>query len=298
MPPKPTVGLVGAGRLASTLAPLLVEAGYGVTAIASPGARSARRLASSLGRGRAVADSVAVLTAELVLLAVPDRSIDAVARELAAAIGPQTPVRTFLHHAGALGLPPLRPLKRRSRACGVLHPLQSLAPGGRGLPAGTRARVEGDRPALVVARRLCRDLGLVPLRLAAGAAARESYHAAAAMASNDLIGLLSLAVDVLETAGLSRKEATAALLPLVRGTLDRVEDRGLAAALTGPVVRGDAATLAAHLRRLDRTSRPAAAIHRALSERLLRIASARGEPSEARRRALRRVLRDVRSKRG
>ncbi len=110
------------------------------------------------------------------------------------------------------------------------------------------------------------------------------------MASNDLLALLDLAAGVLERAGLRRREALDALLPLARGTLEQAAHDGLEGALTGPVVRGDAATVAAHLRRLRRGSRAAERAHRELSRRLLEIAARAGRLSPARRTALRRLL--------
>ena len=136
-----------------------------------------------------------------------------------------------------------------------------------------------------VARRLARDLGMHPFELPgpATAADRATYHAAAALVSNDLLALLATGADLLESLGLSRATAIRALAPLASGTLRQAAGAGPAAALTGPVVRGDHRTLSGHLRRL---SPPAREIHRLLSRRLLQLAEdeGRGLPPDARRR--------------
>jgi predicted short-subunit dehydrogenase-like oxidoreductase (DUF2520 family) len=262
--------LIGAGRLARVLLPLLGPAGYPVVAVAD---RRVERPAEATAH------------AGLVLLAVPDRAVAAVAAELAAA-----PLawrgRVVLHHAGALGLEPLAPLAARGAGVGVLHPLQCLgSAGARRLLRGSRARIEGDRSGRAAASRLARRLGLVPLAIPATPAARAAYHAAAALASNDVLALLGLAEELLAAAGVRAAAARAALLPLARGTLAQLERDGAAGALTGPAARGDVATLRAHLRALARISPEGAQVHRLLSRRLAAAAQALGvlAPADARR---------------
>lgn len=283
--PRPAAtptAIIGSGRLARSLLPLLGPAGYPVAAVA--GRRLARARAATQGiRGARATTSlrVALDTARLVLLAVPDRSISTVSRKLAGLRRIDWHDRIVLHHAGALGVEPLAPLARAGAAVGVLHPLQSLADPklGRALLPGSAARVEGDRKGRAAAVRLARALRLVPLRLSEPMTDgdRTAYHAAASLLSNDLLGLLAIGVELLESIGLDRGEALAALVALSRGTLSQVEAAGLAGALTGPVARGDAATLDAHLRRLAARSKPDAEVHRLLSGRLVRLAAERGD---------------------
>lgn len=275
---RPATAVVGAGRLARALLPLLAARGY-----------RPRRVASRPARGRR---APAVGAARLVLLAVPDRAIRTVAAALARDRSRDWSGRVVLHHAGALGTEPLEPLTHRGAAVGVLHPLQCFGGTRRmhDVLPGSRARIEGDPPARAAARRLARDLGLVPLRFprALDADARAAYHAAGALVANDLVALVSLAVELLETTGLDRRAALGALGPLTRGTMLQMERGGLGGALTGPVPRGDDDTLRRHLDRLARLSPADADVHRLLSRRLARIAAAEGalEP-----RALRRLLR-------
>ena len=119
---------------------------------------------------------------------------------------------------------------------------------------------------------------------------RMAYHAAASLVSNDLVALLSLASEVLESVGVPRARAVEALAQLARGTLSHAELGGIEAAVTGPVSRGDDSTTAAQLRRLGRLSRLGAEAHRLLSLRLLKLVEETGELDPERRRALRRVL--------
>lgn len=300
---RPVTALVGGGGLARAFLPGLLAAGYPVRALAARTLGSARRAIAGRPGIRATSSALkAARGAELILLAVPDRELAGLARVLAQGLKGRLERCVVLHHAGALGLEPLQPLARARAAVGVLHPLQSLAPRSRSasLLVGAHARVEGDRRAAALARRLARDLGLKPFSLRAGLSAsdRGAYHAAASLASNDLVALLSLAVRLMTRIGLEPGQARAALVPLARGTLAQIEREGLAHALTGPVVRGDADTLAAQLRRLRGLSGEAADVHRLLALELLGIARASRRLSPAQTRALRRALRAPAAGRG
>jgi predicted short-subunit dehydrogenase-like oxidoreductase (DUF2520 family) len=98
--------------------------------------------------------------------------------------------------------------------------------------------------------RLARDLGARP-RLVADRD-RVLYHAAAVFASNYGVALLAQAANLLHTIGWTEREAVAGLLPLMQGAIDQVGRRGAAAALTGPIRRGDVATVERHLEALQR----------------------------------------------
>ena len=195
---RPRTAIVGTGHLARALGPLLVARGYRIVAVAGRRPGSARSLARALRGARAVARPERALdAAELVLLAVPDREILPLARRLAGAGRSRLAGKTFLHHAGALGLEALEPLAAAGAAVAVLHPLQALGEPAvvREVLPGSTGRIEGRGRGLRVARRLARDLGLVPLVLPprAGDAARAAYHAAGALASNDVLALLASA---------------------------------------------------------------------------------------------------------
>jgi len=198
---------VGAGRLGTALAPALRDAGVAVT--------------GPLRRGEPVPPD-----AEAVLLCVPDRAIAAAARRVPA--GPLVG-----HASGLLGLAPLG-----AREAFALHPLVSAS--GPGTPfAGAGAAVAGSTPrARAAAVALACALGMTPFSVPDED--RPAYHAAASLAANALVVLEDAAERLAATAGVPR----AALLPLARGALERWGARG-AAALTGPVARGDEATVAA-----------------------------------------------------
>jgi predicted short-subunit dehydrogenase-like oxidoreductase (DUF2520 family) len=211
---------------------------------------------------------------------VPDDAVLSTAERLARA-GRRIPETVaFVHLSGALPLGALEPLRAR-HAIGSFHPLQSF-PEPR--PAvslrGIVVAVDASSPPLL--RRLgglARAVGARPKRVGDGE--RVLYHAAAVFASNYVDVLLSEAVGLLQAAGWSQKEATSGLLALAEGTLGSVRKRGVVAALTGPVRRGDVNTVERHLAAL---SGPTADLYRMLGLIALEIAMEAGlEPAAAER---------------
>ena len=214
----------------------------------------------------------------VVILAVPDAALAEVAHDLAAA-GPAPPGCVVLHLAGAISTEVLAPLHARDFVVGSMHPLQAIADpwhsGDRLL--GAAFAIAGEPAAIATARRLVNALAGLPLVIAP--TKRPLYHASAVVASNYLIALLAFAVRLMMEAGVSESDALTALLPLVHGTLENLEQLGVAAALTGPIARGDADTVRLHLTRLSESDR---ALYSGLGLELLRVARAAGlDPAKA-----------------
>ena len=181
----------------------------------------------------------------ILFLAVPDGAV----ADMAARIATMRPPAglSVVHVSGALGLDVLSPL----RSVGSFHPLQSF-PFPRPAEAfrGITIAVDASTPALL--RRLAalaRRLGARPRHVRDGE--RVLYHAAAVSASNFVDVVIAEAVRTLGRIGWSEKDATAALLPLVEGAVDNIRRRGAVKALTGPIRRGDAATVSRHLEAVD-----------------------------------------------
>jgi predicted short-subunit dehydrogenase-like oxidoreductase (DUF2520 family) len=174
---------------------------------------------------------------DLVVVATPDVNVASVA----AAIDPVDGT-VVAHLAGSLGLDVLAPHPRRAS----IHPLVSIPSGGTEL-RGAWFAVAGDE----LATRAVADLGGRTVDV--GDADRATYHAAACIASNHLVALLGQVERVASTAGVPLD----AFLDLARQTLDNVGRVGPRAALTGPVARGDDATVARHRAALDPSELPA-----------------------------------------
>jgi predicted short-subunit dehydrogenase-like oxidoreductase (DUF2520 family) len=188
----------------------------------------------------------ATADAELILIATPDAEITRVAAELARERA-VTRDQVVLHLSGLLDRTALQPLDQTGAACGSFHPLQTVAEPGSAAERlkGAYAGVEGDERALVAAERLANTLRMVPVRVPAGS--KPAYHAAAAFVANYTVALVGVAERIARSAGVPADVAARLYLPLLGGAVANLSTLGPAAALTGPVRRGDAETVQAHL---------------------------------------------------
>jgi predicted short-subunit dehydrogenase-like oxidoreductase (DUF2520 family) len=254
--------VVGVGRLGSAISVQLRKAGWPVTVRTQspPGRRQARRL------GLVEADAAAMSRAEICLLTVPDGAVAAVARSVAPLLGRTT---GLVHCAGALTLEVLQPAAA-GRPTGSFHPLVSVTGAETPLAGHAVAVATRSRALAPLLGRLAHALGLQPLRVPESG--RAAYHAGAAMVASGLVSLLDAAIAAWVAAGVSQREAVTALAALMRSALTGAELRGTVAALTGPVVRGDAEVVQAHVRGLPPEVLP---IYLALQQRVLAHAATR-----------------------
>lgn len=185
----------------------------------------------------------------ILVLAVPDDALHEVANDLAQA-GPAPSACVALHLSGALSTDVLAPLHGAGYIIGSLHPLQTVADAWSGVErlSGCAYAIAGEPGALTATRRIVAALDGRPLVIPP--ALRPLYHASAVFASNYVLAATAAVARALAEAGIDEKEAIAAALPLMRGTMDNVEQLGLGPALTGPVARGDVDTVRMHLSRL------------------------------------------------
>jgi predicted short-subunit dehydrogenase-like oxidoreductase (DUF2520 family) len=214
----------------------------------------------------------------LLILAVPDDALHEVANDVAHA-GAAPRAAVAVHLSGALSTDVLAPLHAVGFAVGSLHPLQTVADPWSGADRlrGCAYALAGDPAALMATRRVVAALDGRPLVIPPGL--RPMYHAAAVFASNYVLAAVATVVRILAEAGIDEDDAVPAALPLMRGTMDNVEQLGLAAALTGPVARGDIDTVRLHLSRLSSRERR---LYCALGLETLRLARATGlDPARA-----------------
>ena len=276
------VAIAGAGPVAQALGRALRECGSEVACIASRTPGHADAAALFIGGGtRAVSYREIPLCASHALIAVSDRAITAVAEELA---GCGRGLRAALHTCGGYGPELLAPLSAAGASCGSIHPLQTIREASQGAADLRHAYfgVSGDPEALRWAEEIALALSGHVLRIAPGA--RPLYHAAAVMASNYIAALLDSAEQLMLLAGIPQPDALRALAPLARTSLDNAVRYGPAQALTGPVVRGDAATVAGHSRAVRAAGEPVAELYRAAGLHALGMARRRGlGPEDARR---------------
>jgi predicted short-subunit dehydrogenase-like oxidoreductase (DUF2520 family) len=213
----------------------------------------------------------ATRAASLVLVATPDAAIAETAAVLTQqdAIGPG---QVVLHLSGLLDRRALESLAPTGAGLGSFHPLQTVSDPttAPALFLGAYAAVEGDVRAMEEAEAMARSLGMHPVRVAGDA--KAAYHAGAVFASNFVVALAGVAERLARAAGVPDPEAARLYLPLLKGAAANL-DKGPVAALTGPIARGDVATVEAHLEALGPEDRR---LYRCLGLATLAIAERAG----------------------
>jgi predicted short-subunit dehydrogenase-like oxidoreductase (DUF2520 family) len=268
---SPSTFVVGAGPVATALSGALRLGGVPVLGLWARRAAPARTAAAAAGVAAfSSAPPDLMLEADVVIVAVRDDAVAQIASMLVGT-GLITRKHVLLHCSGAVAArEAFADVIDRVGGVGTLHPLRAIADGRAAARAmkGTMFGVEGDDRGRSRAIALVQAMGGVPLALDGDHMA--SYHAAAAMASNYLVALLDAATQILTQAGLSYDDALAALVPLAQGALTNVGEQGIPGALTGPIRRGDRATVTRHLAALQDPE--LASLYRTLARRALAIA--------------------------
>jgi predicted short-subunit dehydrogenase-like oxidoreductase (DUF2520 family) len=287
---RPSIAIIGPGAVGRTLGRLLRDAGYLIAAVAGRRRDRARAGARWIGAPCVLDPVEASRRARWVLLTVPDDAIDDVVRHLASA-GGFRPGQCVFHTSGLHTSSLLAPARRAGASVASIHPLHSFARPAASLRAfrGTRCAVEGDAPAVVAARRLVRALGGRVLSI--DPTWKGLYHAGAVLACNDLVALFGAGMRLLRAAGIGRRDAEAALLGLVEGTVRNLRRVGYPRALTGPVARGDFGTVQAHLQALARGAPGMLPAYRVLGALAVRTAVEKGTLARLRAGRLRAALR-------
>ncbi len=266
----PVVGVIGPGRAGVGLALALVQAGYTVRLHGRRKKTVPKPL--QLTVGAADEPPAWVAQAGVLILAVRDDAISPLAEALARAEAVRSD-QVVLHLSGVQGQEALASLVPSRAALGSLHPLQTISDPERA-PArlkGTWAAVEGMPRAVQAAEGLAQEVGMRPFRVSGKQ--KAIYHAGAVFASNYFVVVEAIAQRLLRHAGLADAEAWQALRPLVEGTFENLTRQEPKDALTGPVARGDEATIRRHLESLTRDD---ALLYRALGRAALELAEKGG----------------------
>lgn len=248
----PALAVVGAGRMGGAVSRAASAAGLDARLAGREDALDAAR------------------SSEAVLLCVPDSAIGAACSALAAAV---PPLRFVGHSSGALGLEALSPALEAGAHTFTMHPLQTVPDGDADLTGAACAVSGSSLEALELATDLATRLGMAPFELPEGA--RAAYHAAASIASNLLVALEESAAELLGRAGVENGREI--LAPLVLRTAANWAERG-PRALTGPIARGDEATVELHMGALGEIHPELLDAYRALAERA-RALTAQGTPA-------------------
>ena len=244
--PRTRVGIIGAGRVGRALARASRRAGLDVAAAWSRTEHTRQRVAGELAIPVATSLDEAVVGCDIVIVAVPDEQLAAVLLELAGRIDDgAAPLVVVTSGSSSIELG--ESVRTAGGRVVRIHPLRAItdvmqADALDGVVAAVTASGDADGAA---ARELATRLGMVPFELADADA--STWHAAGSIAAGGVTTLLAAARDLAVLAGLEPDAALRAMADLARGAIDQAVTQSPEAALTGPVVRGDAGTVAAHV---------------------------------------------------
>lgn len=241
---KKSFHIIGAGKVGQAFAAILQRSGWRLAAVYSP--HHADRIVRQGGAGAAVRSVGELPFAEVVLVTARDDAIETAAAELAACAWLDERV-TVVHTSGAKTVAALAAVAERGASVGALHPVFAFSDVEQAAAhlSGSLCALEGDARAMAVLQGLAAALGLRAFAIRSEQKVR--YHAAMSAAANFTVALSAYAQDVLAPLGVPPDLRAGLVGELMAQNLAALQLMPSEQALTGPIVRGDVGTVAAHL---------------------------------------------------
>ncbi|OKZ84230.1 MAG: hypothetical protein BHW06_03470 [Clostridium sp. 44_14] len=264
------IGIIGAGKVGTTLGKYLSIHGKNVTGFYSRTHESADEAATFAETETYSSLCKLVEKSDVIFITTPDGVIHQVWGEL---LHQDISNRIICHFSGSLSSHVFSG-REEAGASGIsMHPMYAFSDKFHSYEQFHTAylTLEGDPEAVAVMKPMWEAIGHHVLTLKAED--KIKYHAAAAMASNEMLGLMQASLDILSECGFSEKDSMALLTPLVQGNIASMLEKGCVNALTGPVERGDAQTVRKHLQALEGSK--AGKIYQSLGSTMVELAKRR-----------------------
>jgi len=268
------LAIIGPGNVGRTLARLFHEAGaFEIGVLVSQSLETAQSAADFIGAGKANGDPA---EADVILVSVPDPELESALARLALCDLQSGAI--IAHTSGARGLEAFSSLAGLPVRCVCAHPVKAFSDAARSAEtfAGTMITLQGESSA-------CDEMGIAFVAIGgktlvlAEETDRTLYHAAIVFMANHLPTLVAAGLETFEHLGISRDDGLSIAGPILRDTLEAVLEHGPAAALTGPVARGDAETISRHLESLEAVDPDLTALYAALARATADLAAEKGE---------------------
>ena len=263
-------GIIGAGKVGTTLGKYLSIHGKNVTGFYSRTHESADEAATFAETETYSSLCKLVEKSDVIFITTPDGVIHQVWGDL---LHQDISNRIICHFSGSLSSHVFSG-REEAGASGIsMHPMYAFSDKFHSYEQFHTAylTLEGDPEAVAVMKPMWEAIGHHVLTLKAED--KIKYHAAAAMASNEMLGLMQASLDILSECGFSEKDSMALLTPLVQGNIASMLEKGCVNALTGPVERGDAQTVRKHLQALEGSK--AGKIYQSLGSTMVELAKRR-----------------------
>lgn len=282
------IAVLAAGRLGSSLAIALSNAGYNVASVTSRQPTHRKWLSQQISEAIIVENlQTAANLANVIFITSPDARIEEICSEVE-----WRSHQAVVHCAGVLRLAALDEARVAGAETAGFHPFQTFPTNNSSDRfQDVSFATESANPALFYwLRILATDLGGSSFHIESSQ--RAAYHASAVMACGLLAGLTGLAAEMWEPLGIERAVALKRLIPLLRATVDAIDEKGLPDAITGPFVRGDVETVAIHLAAAAEKSPETAGVYSTLALASLHIAKEQGGMSESEFESIKKLLSD------
>jgi len=245
-----TLNIIGSGRVGRACGRLWAKArAFEIQDVLTRSRASAAAAVKFIGAGRAAGNLDEMRPADVWMIATRDDAIVPSCVTLAGS-GKIVPGNIVFHVSGATPSSDLKPARERGALIASVHPIKTFTDARLAAQTfpGTYCGAEGDRGALKVLKPAFAKIGARVLDI--NPELKPIYHAGGVFACNYLAALIEAALRAHERAGIPRSASLKALEPLVRETVDAIFEQGPAQALTGPIARGDAATVRRQLARI------------------------------------------------
>jgi predicted short-subunit dehydrogenase-like oxidoreductase (DUF2520 family) len=267
-----TLGFIGAGPVGTTFGACLYSRGYNVLGVTDINSSASERFAEFVSGSRVFDNNQELVdAAEMVFITTADEFISKVCSGLKWRAG-----QVVVHCSGASTVESLETAKNQGALVGSIHPCQSFASAEQAianLPGSTFA-IEAEEPVNSILTGMARALEGDIVYLTSED--KTLYHAAAAIACNYFVTIEKLATDLWKNFGKTSADGIKAYMPLLRGTLANIENTGFPNCLTGPIARGDVATIRRHLAALKRSAPDLLPLYKMLGLCTIPIGQAKG----------------------
>lgn len=272
------ISWIGCGKVGRTLARALQISGYETAAVVCKTSDSAKEAVQFIGAGTATTDIEDALESSPVhFITTNDDAIQEVVDQIVK-VAPETlDSHHFFHTSGTINSTVLEPLAKKGAYVASIHPLQVFAEPTKALETlpGIYYAIEGGDKAMALAVQIVDHLQGKLLLIPTGR--KVLYHIAGVFAANYLMVMIDLALHIMQDLGETQEDAFEAFLPLMVGALQNVESLGVGESLTGPIARGDAATIKRHLVALHALRPEISEIYTILGKEAVNIASRAGK---------------------
>ena len=286
-----TLNIIGSGRVGRACGRMWAKAGvFEIQDVLTRSRESAAQGVKFIGAGQPVGHLDEMRGADVWMIATRDDAIVPSCATLAAS-GKITPDDIVFHVSGATPSSALAPAREQGARIASVHPIKTFTDAEAAVQSfpGTFCAAEGDAQALMVLKPAFEKIGAQVFDIASEA--KPVYHAGGVFACNYLVALIEAALRAHEKAGIPRAASLKALEPMVRETVDAIFDKGPAKALTGPISRGDAATVRRQLDLVRGWDREMGELYRGLGMLAVILAESDGRIDAARAAELRSALR-------